>query len=223
MPAYPAVPGVLRVTFAGTQSVDARLTSRIFIAYSGTAPTNAECVTFGTQCGTQWNANLAAEVDNGFTLTEVDVVDLSSSSAGVGTATVSHAGTRGATELGINTCMCINYEIARRYRGGKPRGFWRMGVFADLNGPAEWTGSFITGVNSAFGSFITDIVGSGWSGAGTLEHVNVSYFQGFTPHEGTTGRYKNIPNHRSGGPITDSIASYSAQVRIGTQRRRVRA
>lgn len=221
MPPYPPVAQVLRVTFKFTE--EATFGSRIFLSYAATAPTNAQCVTFATSCATAWNANLAALFNTGCVLTEVDVVDLSSGTAGVGTATVSHAGTRTGNALPLNSCATVNYAIARRYRGGKPRGFWRMGVAADQLTERTWDSTILSAIDTDFANFITAIAGDGWTGAGTIAQVNVSYFEGFTTHTGTTGRVSNIPKPRVGGPITDPVTAIAADTYLGTQRRRIRA
>ncbi len=202
---------------------EATFGSRIFLSYSGTAPTNAQCSTFATAVATAWNSDLAALFNTGCVLTEVDVVDLSSTSAGTGTATVSHAGTRTGNALPLNSCLTLNYEIARRYRGGKPRGFWRMGVAGDQLTERTWDSTIISAAQTDFASFITAIAADGWTGAGTIAQVNVSYFFSFHTHTGTTGRVSNIPTFRVDGPITDPITAYLADVSLGTQRRRIRA
>ena len=221
MPPYPPVAGVLRCTFKMVEQIN--FGSRIFLAYSGTAPSNAQCVTFATALGTAWNTDLAPLCNTGCVLHEVDVVDLSSPTAGVGTASVSHTGTRSGSAPLLNTCATLNYEIARRYRGGKPRGFWRFGVNGDLATENTWDATIIAAVEADFASFIAACAAAGWSGAGTIGQVNVSYFEGFTTHTGTTGRVSNIPKPRVGGPITDPITGYVMDAYLGTQRRRIRS
>jgi hypothetical protein len=54
------------------------------------------------------------------------------------------------------------------------------------------------------------------------DHVAVSYYQGFTSVQSpTTRRWKNVPNLRS-VPIVNVISSYSAALKIGSQRRRIK-
>jgi hypothetical protein len=223
VPPYPPVPGVLRVTFKHTENSETGISSRVFLSYTGTAPSNAQCSTFATSCASAWNSDLAALANTGLVLVEVDVVDLTSTSSGVGTASVSHAGTRTGNALPLNSCFTVNYTIARRYRGGKPRGFWRWGVAGDQLTERTWDSTIISAVQTDFAAFIAACAAAGWSGAGTIAQVNVSYFEGFTTHTGTTGRVSNIPKPRVGGPITDAVTAILPDSFIGTQRRRIRA
>jgi hypothetical protein len=61
---------------------------------------------------------------------------------------------------------------------------------------------------------------AGWAGAGTLSHVSLSYFSGFTVITSpTTGRARNVPTVRS-SPLIDPVVTLKTQTSIGTQRRR---
>jgi len=69
--------------------------------------------------------------------------------------------------------------------------------------------------------FMTAVLtGTNWPAAGTLTHVNVSYYAGNTPVQNPiTHRWRNVPNPR-GAPVVDPIIGYTPENGIGSQRRR---
>jgi hypothetical protein len=114
-----------------------------------------------------------------------------------------------------------SYTIQRRYRGGHPRGYWPFGVTTDLQNDVDWTAAFVTACNTGFSTFFTALFAAGWTGAGTLTQVNVSYYDGFTVVVSpTTGRARNVPTLRV-SPVQDTILIVACKVSIGTQRRRI--
>jgi hypothetical protein len=117
-------------------------------------------------------------------------------------------------------CAVASYEISRRYRGGHPRGYWRFGTVTDLTDSRDWSNTAVTAFGSGLNAYFTAIFGDGWTGAGTLSHVNVSFYSGFTVVTNPrTGRASNVPTVR-GTPITDAVTSIIIRPNIGTQRRR---
>jgi hypothetical protein len=115
------------------------------------------------------------------------------------------------------------HQIARRYRGGKPKSFFPWGVVTDFSSPQLWTSAF---ANSATGDYATFIAAVRAIAAGSTtlsNYVNVSYFSGSTVViNPVTGRARNVPTLRTGGPVVDSIVASTANTRIGSQRRRIR-
>lgn len=195
--------------------------TRFYTQYTGTAPTNAQLTTFDASIATAYTANLRALCDAPCVLTQIESADLSSATGAVDTSAVSIAGTRAtANALPAQVCMVNSYEISRRYRGGHPRGYWRQGVPADLATDQTWAAAFISAVNTGMSAFYTAIAAAGWTAAGTLTHVNVSYYNGFTVViNPITGRARNVPTLRV-SPVIDTVSSVVARTSIGTQRRR---
>lgn len=222
MPPLPAVTNVLRVRLVGTLGDLPDAGNRFYIAFSGSNPTVAELVTFCTAVGTAWNGNISPLVDATYTLTEVIAEDLTSSSAAVGNAAVSHIGTRSGAGVPGSTCLVVNYDISRRYRGGHPRGYYFAGVAGDLATDQEWSSAFIASAQTNFTNFFASIFAAGWSGAGTLQQVNVSFYESFTTVlNPVTGRTKNPPKVRTAVPTPDIVTAVTPRVRIGSQRRRL--
>lgn len=136
-----------------------------------------------------------------------------------GTVSVSHAGAGSGTSLPAQCSINVEYNISRRYRGGKPRMYLPPGTTANQADDSHWSGAFLTSVNSAINSFISAIEALSVGSMGTLAHVNLSYYKGFTNITNSSGRERAVPTYRSTA-LTDTIQSYAAKAVIGSQRRR---
>jgi hypothetical protein len=129
-------------------------------------------------------------------------------------------GTASGATLPAQICTVISYRIARRYRGGHPRGYWPFGAQTGLVDAGHWTSGYASAVDTQIAAFFTAVQAAGWAGAGTLSHVSLSYFSGFTVITSpTTGRARNVPTVRS-SPLIDPVVTLKTQTSIGTQRRR---
>lgn len=221
MPALPAAPGVVRVALSGTINTVAPWLTRFFIHYTGTAPTVANLATYNASIATAYTTSLKALADTVTVLTQVECIDLTSSTGAVAITPESITGTRSGAVLPADACTVASYQLARRYRGGHPRGYWRFGTATDTASAQAWGASFITTVNTDLNAFIASLVGAGWSGAGTLTQVNVSYYSGFTVVTNPiTGRARNVPTLRV-APVVDAITAIAGKTSIGSQRRRI--
>ncbi len=221
MPALPDVPGVVRTALSGTFASGQVWLTRYYMHYTGTAPTNAQLATYDAAAVTAYGADLKSLVDSDRVLTQVESVDLTSPTSAVDITAASVAGSGSSTlELPAQIAVVTSYEIARRYRGGHPRGYWPFGATANILSPGQWTAAFVASALTGFNSYFSAIVGAGWTGAGTITHVNVSYYEGFTVVTSpTTGRARNVPTLR-GTPLVDTVNSVVVRQSFGTQRRR---
>lgn len=221
MPPLPAAPGVLQVKLSGTYAVPAVWLTRFYIKYTGTAPTVAQLTTYNGSVATAYSNRLEALVATSINLTQVETTDLTSSTGATSTSSTSNAGTRSGTALPADVCMVTSYEIGRRYRGGHPRGYWPFGTATDEASVRQWSSALVASTLTDLNLFFADLVAAGWSGAGTLSHVNVSYFSGFTVITNPiTGRARNVPTLRS-SPTIDDITTVVPRLSFGTQRRRL--
>ena len=219
--ALPAVPSVVRVQLKFTFGVDLDVLSRFYVEYTGSAPTNAQMVTFATAVASAVNTDLSSQYCNQCTLTEVIAEDLTSSTGAVGSATVSYGGSNGSWGGTLSSALLINFLIQRRYRGGKPRIYFPPPSNSQLTNPDQWSSSFLTTFSTHWGSFMTAVLAAVWTGGGSLSQVSVSYYEGFTAFAGPTGRYRNIPKLRTGGPVIDAVSSTAINQRPANQRRRL--
>lgn len=220
MPALPDAPGCLRCALSGTIDTSNQWLTRFYVHYSGTAPATADLATFIGAIASTYTTNIKPLHVGLVELTQIEVIDLSSPTSAVGVSSEAISGSKTGTSIGAGVAMVTSYEIARRYRGGHPRGYWPWGGTGDLSGNNAWSSSFLTTCTTAITSFYTAVLAAGWTGAGTLTHVNVSYYEGFSVVTNPiTGRARNVPTLRT-APVTDNVTSVVCRSSLGSQRRR---
>jgi hypothetical protein len=223
MPPLPAVNKVVKVDFIHQYGADNDVMSRMFFSYATTAPSNADLATWGAAIGLAWSDNCAAlAAAEIVALSQTNLVDLTSDTSASAEVATNYGGTRTGSSLTADSCAVVGYSMARRYRGGHPRGYWPFGVEGDLNSPGSWESGFVSAVSTGVNDMVTDIIAAAWAGAGAIHQVNVSYYTGFTVViSPTTGRARNLPTPRV-TPLQNNIIDSVCRVRIGSQRRRLR-
>ncbi len=219
-PPLPASP-CLRVRLIYTASGALLAGNRLYFSYTGSAPTGAECITLAGDVAAAWNTHVAPVVNSNFALEEVDVLDIATDSGFSGQWTGSHGGTdANGTSLPVGCATNVEFDIARRYRGGKPRMYLPPGCSGDQATDATYGTTFITAVNTAVAAFIAAIDGAS-VGVGTLAHVLLSYYHGYNtaspPWRGPG--YKYPPKYKDAATL-DTVVGYSTKAVIGTQKRR---
>lgn len=222
MPPLPAVPGVVKAELQLGIGVAYLSGSRIFLQYTGSAPSNADMSTLAHGIDTAANAHLAALVPSGRALGPWTCTDLSSDSGAQSTYTGSGSGSRSGTGLDAGRCAVFNHQVARRYRGGKPRTYIPCGVTSDLAGENAFNSSFITAATGAWSAFVAEVLATSGLDIDLVNIVNVSYYNGYdtsTPPWRGPG-YKYPPRLRS-SPLIDQIVSTTVASKLGSQRRRL--
>ena len=209
----------LRIQLTWTNVDTTLASSRLFFSYSGSAPTAANLNTLATDVANAWQTDLAAVASVEWSLTEVDILDISTEVGASGLAKVSFAGTAGGAQEPAQTAINVEYKIARRYRGGKPRIFLPPAGVSNTVDAAHWSAAFVTQVNTSFQAFITAIESTSVGAEGTLQHVNLSYYKGFTNVTNSSGRTRAAPKYRDQA-LLDTITGYNCKAEIGSQRRR---
>lgn len=209
----------LRVRMTGTDDAGNDWGTRFYLSYTGSAPTGANCATIATDIAAAWATDLASLVSTGITLTEVDVLDIATDSGLSGQWTGADAGTRSGNSLPVQCCFNVEYGIARRYRGGKPRAYWPFGTETDQHNMASWTTTLVTAVNTGIAAFFTAVQALSVGAVGTLTHVNLSYYKGFTNITNSSGRERAVPTYRATA-LHDNITGYFGKQVFGSQKRR---
>lgn len=194
--------------------------SRFYLSYTGAAPTAGNCVTLGNDIASAWNTRLPGFIYSLISLTEVDVLDIATDSGAFGTVSVSHPGTLDGATLTANAATNIEFDLARRYRGGKPRMFLPPPDGTVLASIDKYTTDFVTAVNTGIAEFFSDIEALSVGSMGTLQHVNVSYYSGFTNVTNSSGRTRAAPKYRTPSAKVDPITGYATKALVGSQRRR---
>lgn len=159
MPPLPPVPQVLKIITAGyVDNEDIYGWANVLhFKYSGSAPSNANCATIGTDVAGYWTTRMAPQCPSPTHLTNVNVIDLTSATSGQWDTVVDIAGTRGDDSIPANAAMLMSYPVGTRYRGGHPRQYLYVGGNADLEGAAKWASSFLSAVLLAWQEFLGDI------------------------------------------------------------------
>lgn len=219
MPALPSPGKVMRVDLFTTVGANTRVRDRIFFSYTGAGPTVADLLTLINTISASWNTNIVPQTNTGVTLTQIAVTDLSSASGAQNQLTVSRVGTLAGTALPAAVAMIVKFKIARRYRGGHPRFYLPGRVTADLASSTAWVSANAAALATAFSAFITACEATPPTNIGTMVHVNVGYFGGFTNRTFPSGRTRPVPNVL-GTPHVDTITAYSVNLQVGSQRRR---
>ena len=221
MPPLAAVPNVLRADFPFTYGEDVHALNRVFISYTGTAPTDATCTTLAGDLGVDWATEFAPYSTDQVTYEGCTLTDLSSSTAGQGTYANAVDGSLAVEPLGASTAFLGSMKIARRYRGGKPRTYLPIGGAGKLQDAQTWTSAFVADIQAALNQIIADIAVTSSGGCALGNLVNVSYYEGFVSSQNPiTLRWRTIPKQRTAGPLVDPVTSWVAETRIGSQRRR---
>jgi len=218
-PVPPPASPCVRVNLDYASNADTELGSRFYLSYDGSAPTAANCVTLATDVATAWNAHCAPFIDQAYSLREVDVLDIATDSGASGSVTVDDPGTSTGSTLTSNAAFNVEFKIARRYRGGKPRMFFPPDTYPALVDMSHWSPSTVTSVNSYVGLFFAAVVGSSVGSMGTLAHVSLSFYKGFTNITNSSGRERAVPTYRSAA-LLDPVTGYACKALVGSQRRR---
>ena len=217
-PPLPASP-CLRVRLDYTQTDAALAGSRFYLSYAGGAPTPGNCITLATDIAAAWSSNLAAVIYDGYALTEVDVLDISTEVGASGQWTGNDPGSMTGAEIPASAATNIEFNIARRYRGGKPRMFLPPPNQPAMLDAGHWTTGFVANVHTGITGFFTAVEALSVGAVGALAHVNLSYYKGFTNITNSSGRERAVPTYRDTA-LVDSISGYAVKAEIGSQRRR---
>jgi hypothetical protein len=222
MPTPAPQPGVLRVELVYGLTSNQLGSTRWFYSYTGGPPTDSNLNTLAADIGTLFGSNLAGLMSSDYAVEAVNVTDLSSSTAAVGSSTSAVAGTRSGAPPTVDAVLLANSTIARRYRGGRPRIYFPFGCDSDLNSARDsWSSTLVNAFNSDWVSFNVAVIASTGIGCTLVAHVNISAYSGFASVQNpVTKRWKNIPTPRPVAITPDVIITTTARALISQQKRR---
>lgn len=193
--------------------------NRFYLSYTGSAPTAGNCSTLASEIAAAWAGSFPALIGTNYSLNEVDVLDIATDSGLSGQWTGTHTGTRGIEDLPGSVASNIEFLIARRYRGGKPRMFLPPPVSGDLASNGSWSDAFVGDLTTQAGVFFAAIEALSIGAMGTLQHVSLSYYKGFTNIANSSGREHAVPTYRATA-LHDNVVGYAGKAVVGSQRRR---
>jgi hypothetical protein len=193
--------------------------SRFFLSYAGSAPSSATLDSLASSIASAWGTHLQPSTQSTISLTEIDILDIATDSGASGSWTGDLAGGGTAESLPVQCAVNIEFDIARRYRGGKPRMFHPPPDADALENMATWNSSFVTSMNTNFSAFMSEIEALTPGSLTALTHVNLSYYQSFQNVTNSSGRTRAAPKYRTTA-LVDTITGYATKTVIGSQRRR---
>lgn len=221
MPALPPHPQTLRIDHLFTIGEDLNARVRWHMTYTGTAPTNATCSTLAADIEAAWVTALIGFLSTQDAITGVEVTDLTSPTSGAGQNIATTPGTRAGPFLPAEVAVLVNMPISRRYRGGKPRSYWRFFVAGDLSDEQTWLPLSVSNLHGALEGYLGALEALTVAGTSLSTLVSVSDYQGFTAVQNPiTGRWRNVPKVRAAAIPNDVILALNVRTRPASQRRR---
>lgn len=221
MGALPFVPGVIRKIDKFLFNNTTVGIVRTFESYTGTPPIVSDLLALGTLLGAGFTADLAPNMSPEVAYVSTELTDLTSdTSAQATTEFVGLVGTEAGNVIPAAVCFLVNNVIERRYRGGHSKSFIPFGTDADLDTDQSWDSGSADGFLDAWANFQDIIPDNPWLGAGVVNQVNVSYYEGFTSVQNPlTLRWRNIPKLRT-DPVVDLITAFAFSPQLHFQTRR---
>ena len=217
----PTVPKTLKLTHQFSLGADSNVLSLLHWEYTGGPPSATDCLNIAAAASNYFKTNCQGLMPSNCNAVGVTCLDIDSTTGNSAFFSNAYAGTIGGALYPGSLCSRINYSIPNRYRGGKPKGFWPFGDQAQMSSPQAWIGTFIANVNAAFDAFITAFLTETSGTTSISKWVAVSYYSGVnTPTTLPSGRVKQSPKLRAGGPVKYYITGPSMAARPGSQRRR---
>jgi hypothetical protein len=211
---------VLRVQLKHIVGSDQDVLPHFYLGFTGGPPTAAALTTFAGTVWTDWTAGPFGNAGATVTITECIVQDISSATGAEGVHTGNQVGAAAGGQLPAGTCANINFAVARRYRGGKPKMYLPYGTDTNLATPQTWVATWINNLATQVSSLISSVSGAPPTGCTITGQVNVSYYEGYWQSQDSKGNPKIKPNYRTGNAKVDPVVGTTGSVVIGSQRRR---
>jgi hypothetical protein len=213
----------VRIELRWTVGADLSALTRFFCRYSAAVPTanDLELAIIGIRnAGT---AHIKPLQHENVRQTEINITDLNTSTGHQAELAGWGQGAELLHELPASTCVLMNYKVARRYRGGKPRGYWPLGVGDNMSNMQTWSTTFVSEAQAGLTAFLIAVEEAGTGAWHPGTQVNVSYFEkGTWVNDPVTGRPRYIPKRKE-PPHVDEISGRFVSNRIASQRRRLLA
>jgi hypothetical protein len=220
MPPLPDIPNVLVVQLRFKVG-NANVLSRVHLRYASPEPSRSDLNVYAAAIDTEIGTHLLPLCSLQVRTVEVMVTDLTHRSAARGIAASQRTGTRPGLANGAAVAALINFTVARRYRGGKPRVYLPFFVASDLTTALTWSEDALADASVGWAAFMTGLLTCAPSTLKVLEQVNISHYEGFeVVTDLRTGRSRNVPQLRPGGPAIDTITKFAINPKPGSQRRR---
>lgn len=209
MPRNPVVPLVFKCEWLFSQGgVPCAVVQHFNYDTSGPAPLSIDLQVLMNDIATAWWPVVQADYPTSTLLVAMQGTDLSATDGNVGVNSINMAGTAEDSASPAQCCVMVDYQIARRYRGGHPRSYFPAPAYGAIATPSTWDAGILTDFSAAQ-TAVADLEGVSTSGTITLGNlVNVSY---------RTANDWRVDN------VVDNVVGWSVSSLIRTQKRRVTA
>ena len=219
VPPLPDTP-TLRCAYQMNHDSGLKAGNRFYVRYGGSAPNGANCISIAQALQTLWSAHFQPLINVDWTLVNTDVIDITTLLGASGSYASSDGGADTGTPMYAQQAMNVEFNIAERYRGGKPRMYMPPGADGNQLNDVSWEPSYVASWNSAWNAWATGLAAISVGGVGTLTHTILSYYHGFTNKGGGADRAYNVPTYRTPNALHFDVTGYSAKQEISSQRRR---
>lgn len=225
MPALPNVANVAAVTARWSDSLTGhKPVCKWHYQFSGLANIS-DLISWANAIFAILGGSYMAQCDNTLTLTEIDVLDLTTPTGNLGISTTAPVtGTGGGAATPSQVAMQCNLKIARHYRGGKPKIFLPGLGQATYGDDRTWSvaaqGSVNNNTLKPLFVVAGTVIGAVFGSTTCLNACNVSYYHGFTNFVDSSGRNDSKPTLRP-TPLVDAIVGATVRPMFATQRRRL--
>jgi hypothetical protein len=220
VPPIPDVPNVLAIQLK-LKVGNANVVSRVNARYASPAPTRQQLITYASNVDAAIGTHLLHLCSVQVKTVEIMITDLTTTSSARGIVSSDQQGTRPGLWNGAAVAALINFKVARRYRGGKPRLYLPFFVASDLTEGLVWSEAALAEGTVGWAGFTSSVLADTPPGLTVIEQVNVSQYAGFEiAVDERTGRSRNVNQLRADGPAVDKITGFTINPKLGSQRRR---
>lgn len=222
MPALAPVQGGIKLVLGFTIGIDTTTGTHFYFSTDAGAANASQLNQLTEAAASGWNTHMTPECPGQIILTSVTGTDLSSPTGAVDEVFPNYPGSRAGSPLAANACVLINYQVARRYRGGKPRNYAPGGTSGDLANLQTWAAAFQSSYTTAWRNMTNEILAALRASFPGGRQVNISYYSGHQWLPDQHGNYHYVPTPRP-TPVLDTIGPGTASLTVGSQRRRLRS
>jgi hypothetical protein len=209
------------MTLAWKVGADLTAQNGLYFRYQGGNPAANTLGTFAELTNQAAQTHFKGLHSSSVSLQEVRWEDISSETGAIGTHAGYGVGNMIGFEVAASNCLRMLYHTNRRYRGGKPGGYFPFGTHQTISSPQTWEVAWASSVQTAFTTWIGEILTLGAGSTTVHEHVAVSYYEkGHWVTDPVTERPRYVPKRKE-PPGVHQITNWTVIPRIGSQRRRL--
>jgi hypothetical protein len=220
MTPLPVVPNVIEIGLHWTIDEDSNSVTKLHYHTPTANPSAADLQALAGSLQTNAVTPITNLCSNHVKLSQISCTELGSGLQNVGSVAPNATGQHSGGFLPANAAMLVNYQIGRRYRGGKPRSYFPFGSTVDLTDAQSWNLAGSTNWPNVLTTMFSAIKGA-TGGAITLDQqVSVSYYSGQLLAQNHRGETVYVSQRRQ-TPLVDNILGFKVSPKIASQRRRM--